>query len=357
MQKDCNRKQQSNISKVFKSNFFSPQLVDMANVPATAKREAIKKVKKTLAKEGIKLENIKLVKGKAPKKPLKVVNPLTSRKMVKDGPTFKKLIEEGYKFVPVKKANRQMIAGVLVPPKSVIEKVAKENKIPTENVRQVVANRVANIASGIFGGAAVAVQAQAQAPEPNLRQMQNQRNELAEKPRLNEAERKEMVVLNRNINQVAQLNRVENQLVNVRPRNNEVREAINEVRETRNEVPVNQNKLKTVLGNAEQVVIKANENTLTQRKNAEPVNVPNVAPPAPRTKINAKPNLANVRNNGVRVGKTNNNTGTRNVTGGAVPIASPVGPARPIGEKTVNGEKEAKNFDRTLGEALAKIVK
>ena len=331
----------------------------MANVPATAKREAIKKVKKTLAKEGIKLENIKLAKGKAPKKPLKVVNPITSRKMDKDGPTFKKLIEEGYKFVPVKKANRQMIAGVLVPPTSVIEKVAKENKTPTENVRQVVATRVANIASGIFGGAAVAAQtpAPAPAPEPNLRQMQNQRNELAEKPRLNEAERKEMNVLNRNINQVTQLNRVENKLMNVRPRNNEVREAINEVRFAKGVVPVRENKLQTVLGNAEEVIVKANENMLTERKNEEPVNVPNVAPPAPKTKINARPNLANVRNNGVRVGKTNNNTGTRNVTTGAVPIASPVGPARPVGERTVNGEKEAKNFDRTLGEALAKIVK
>ena len=316
----------------------------MANIPATAKREAIKKVKKTLAKEGIKLENIKLAKGKAPKKPLKVINPLTSRKMDKDGPTFKKLIEEGYKFVPVKKANRQMIAGVLVPPASVIEKVAKENKTPTENVRQVVATRVANIASGIFGGAAVAAQAPAPSPEPNLRQMQNQRNELAEKPRLNEAERKEMNVLNRNINQVTQLNRVENKLMNVRPRNNEVREAINEVRFAKGVVPVRENKLQTVLGNAEEVVVKANENMLTERKNEEPVNVPNVAPPAPKTKINARPNLANVRNNGVRVGKTNNVTGTRNVTTGAVPIASPVGPARPIGERTVNGEKEAKKF-------------
>src|SRR6056300_1566560 len=186
IQKDRNRKQQSNISKVFKSNFFSPQLVDMANVPATAKREAIKKVKKTLAKEGIKLENIKLAKGKAPKKPLKVINPLTSRKMDKDGPTFKKLIEEGYKFVPVKKANRQLIAGVLVPPKSIIEKVAKENKTPTENVRQDVATRVANIASGIFGGAPVTAPTQEpnQGPNqgPNLRQMQMQRNVLAEKP-------------------------------------------------------------------------------------------------------------------------------------------------------------------------------
>ena len=312
----------------------------MANVPATAKREAIKKVKKTLAKEGIKLENIKLAKGKAPKKPLKVVNPLTSRKMDKDGPTFKKLIEEGYKFVPVKKANRQLIAGVLVPPKSVIEKVAKQNNIKPETLQAAVTSRVTNFASGIFGGAAPAT-----AP-PNLRQMQNQRNELAEKPRLNEAERKEMNVLNRNINQVAQLNRAENQLVNVRPRNNQVREAINEVRETRNEVPVNQNKLKTVLGNAEQAVIKTNETVPVEKQ-------PNII----KTKINAKPNLANVKNNGVRVGKTNNNTGIRNVATGAAPITSPVGPARPIGEKTVNGEKEAKNFDRTLGEALAKIVK
>ena len=312
----------------------------MANVPATAKREAIKKVKKTLAKEGIKLENIKLAKGKAPKKPLKVVNPLTSRKMDKDGPTFKKLIEEGYKFVPVKKANRQLIAGVLVPPTSVIEKVAKQNNIKPETLQAAVTSRVTNFASGIFGGAAPAT-----AP-PNLRQMQNQRNELAEKPRLNEAERKQMNVLNRNINQVAQLNRAENQLVNTRPRNNQVREAINEVRETRNEVPVNQNKLKTVLGNAEQAVIKTNETVPVEKQ-----------PEVVKTKINAKPNLANVRNNGVRVGKTNNNTGTRNATGGAVAIASPVGPARPIGEKFVNGEKEAKNFDRTLGEALAKIVK
>jgi hypothetical protein len=311
----------------------------MANIPATAKREAIQKVKKSLAKEGIKLENIKLVKGKAPKKPLKVVNPLTSRKMDKDGPTFKKLIEEGYKFVPVKKANRQLIAGVLVPPKSVIEKIAKQNNIKPETLQAAVTSRVTNFASGIFGAAP------ATAP-PNLRQMQNQRNELAEKPRLNEAERKQMNVLNRNINQVAQLNRAENQLVNARPRNNQVREAINEVRETRNEVPVNQNKLKTVLGNAEQVVFKTNETVPVEKQ-----------PEVVKTKINAKPNLANVRNNGVRVGKTNNNTGTRNAAAGAVPITSPVGPARPIGEKTVNGEKEAKNFDRTLGEALAKIVK
>ena len=330
----------------------------MANIPASAKRKAVEKVKKTLAKEGIKLKDIKLAKGKAPKKPLKVINPLTSRKMVKDGPTFKKLLDEGYKFVPVKKANREMIAGVMVPPKSVIDKVAKENNIPAENARKVVATRVANIASGIFGGAAVAapVAVAAPAPEPNLRQMQNQRNELAEKPRLNEAERNEMNVLNRNINQVTQLNRVENKLVNVRPRNNEVREAINEVRFAKSVVPVRENKLQTVLGNAEEVIVKANENTLTERKNEEPVNVPNVAPPAPKTKINARPNLANVRNNGVRVGKTNN-TGTRNVAAGAVPIVSPVGPARPLGEKTVNGEKEARNFDRTLGEALAKIVK
>ena len=315
----------------------------MANVPATAKRAANKKVKKTLAKEGIKLENIKLAKGKAPKKPLKVVNPLTSRKMDKDGPTFKKLIEEGYKFVPVKKANRQLIAGVLVPPTSVIEKVAKQNNIKPETLQAAVTSRVTNFASGIFGAA---VTAPARAPEPILRQMQNQRNELAEKPRLNEAERKQMNVLNRNINQVTQLNRAENQLVNARPRNNQVREAINEVRETRNEVPVNQNKLKTVLGNAEQAVIKTNETVPVEKQ-----------PEVVKTKINAKPNLANVRNNGVRVGKTNNNTGTRNAAAGAAPITSPVGPARPIGEKTVNGEKEAKNFDRTLGEALAKIVK
>jgi regulator of replication initiation timing len=260
--------------------------------------------------------------------------------MDKDGPTFKKLIEEGYKFVPVKKANRQLIAGVLVPPTSVIEKVAKQNNIKPETLQAAVTSRVTNFASGIFGGAAPAT-----AP-PNLRQMQNQRNELAEKPRLNEAERKQMNVLNRNINQVAQLNRAENQLVNARPRNNQVREAINEVRETRNEVPVKQNKLKTVLGNAEQVVFKTNETVPVEKQ-----------PEVVKTKINAKPNLANVRNNGVRVGKTNNNTGTRNAAAGAVPITSPVGPARPIGEKTINGEKEAKNFDRTLGEALAKIVK
>jgi regulator of replication initiation timing len=309
------------------------------NIPASAKREAIKKVKQTLAKEGIKLKDIKLAKGKAPKKPLKVVNPLTGRKMAKDGPTFKKLIEEGYKFVPVKKANRELIAGVLMPPKTVIENVAKQNNIKPETLQAAVTSRVTNFASGIFGGAP------ATAP-PNLRQMQNQRNELAEKPRLNEAERKEMVVLNRNINQMTQLNRAENQLVNVRPRNNQVREAINEVRETRNEVPVNQNKLQTVIGNAEQVVAKTNETVPAEKQ-------PNIV----KTKINAKPNLVNVRNNGVSVGKTNNVvTGTRNATGGAAPIASPIG-VRPIGEKSVNGNKEAKNFDRTLGEALAKIVK
>ena len=330
----------------------------MANVPATAKREAIKKVKKTLAKEGIKLENIKLAKGKAPKKPLKVVNPITSRKMDKDGPTFKKLIEEGYKFVPVKKANRQMIAGVLVPPASVIEKVAKENKTPTENVRQVVATRVANIASGIFGGAPVTAPNREPNQGPNLRQMQNQRNVLAEKPRLNEAERKEMNVLNRNINQVTKLNRVENQLNNIRPRNNQVREAINEVTQTRNNVPVTENKFKAVIGNAEEVVIKANENVLTQRENREPRPEAVKAEPTPKTKINvnANRNRVNVGNNRMGVAKNNGNLATRNTTSGAAPPVAPVGNVRPIGNKTENGEKEAKNFDRTLGEALSKIV-
>ena len=330
----------------------------MANVPATAKREAIKKVKKTLAKEGIKLENIKLAKGKAPKKPLKVVNPLTSRKMVKDGPTFKKLIEQGFKFISVKKANRQMIAGVLVPPKNAIESFAKENKVPEENVRQVVATRVANIASGIFGGAPVTAPNREPNQGPNLRQMQNQRNVLAEKPRLNEAERKEMNVLNRNINQVTKLNRVENQLNNIRPRNNQVREAINEVTQTRNNVPVAENKFKAVIGNAEEVVIKANENVLTQRENREPRPEAVKAEPTPKTKINvnANSNRVNVGNNRMGVAKNNGNLATRNATSGAAPLVAPVGNVRPIGNKTKNGEKEAKNFDRTLGEALSKIV-
>ena len=333
----------------------------MANIPASAKRKAVKKVKKTLAKEGIKLKDIKLAKGKAPKKPLKVVNPLTSRKMVKDGPTFKKLIVQGYKFVPVKKANRQMIAGVMVPPKNAIESFAKENKVPEENVRQVVATRVANIASGIFGGAAVAeapVPAPVPAPEPNLRQMQNRRNVLAEKPRLNEAERKEMNVLNRNINQVTNLNRVENQLNNIRPVTPEVRENIGVVREARAEVPVAENKFKAVIGNAEKVVIKANENVLTQRENREPRPEAVKAEPTPKTKINvnASRNRVNVGNNRMGVAKNNGNLATRNATSGAAPLVAPVGNVRPIGNKTKNGEKEAKNFDRTLGEALSKIV-
>jgi len=330
----------------------------MANIPASAKREAIKKVKKTLAKEGIKLKDIKLAKGKAPKKPLKVVNPLTGRKMAKDGPTFKKLIEQGFKFISVKKANRQMIAGVLVPPKNAIESFAKENKVPEENVRQVVATRVANIASGIFGGAPVTAPNREPNREPNLRQMQNQRNVLAEKPRLNEAERKEMNVLNRNINQVTKLNRVENQLNNIRPRNNEVREAINEVAQTRNNVPVVENKFKAVIGNAEEVVIKANETVLTQRENREPRPEAVKAEPAPKTKINvnAGSNRVNVGNNRMGIAKNNGNLATRNATSGAAPLVAPVGNVRPIGNKTENKEKEAKNFDRTLGEALAKIV-
>ena len=330
----------------------------MANIPASAKRKAVEKVKKTLAKEGIKLKDIKLAKGKAPKKPLKVVNPLTGRKMAKDGPTFKKLIEQGFKFISVKKANRQMIAGVLVPPKNAIESFAKENKVPEENVRQVVATRVANIASGIFGGAPVTAPNREPNQGPNLRQMQNQRNVLAEKPRLNEAERKEMNVLNRNINQVTKLNRVENQLNNIRPRNNEVREAINEVTQTRNNVPVAENKFKAVIGNAEEVVIKANENVLTQRENREPRPEAVKAEPTPKTKINvnANSNRVNVGNNRMGVAKNNGNLATRNATSGAAPLVAPVGNVRPIGNKTKNGEKEAKNFDRTLGEALSKIV-
>ena len=334
----------------------------MANIPASAKREAIKKVKKTLAKEGIKLKDIKLAKGKAPKKPLKVVNPLTGRKMAKDGPTFKKLIEQGFKFISVKKANRQMIAGVLVPPKNAIESFAKENKVPEENVRQVVATRVANIASGIFGGAPVTAPNREPNREPNqgpnLRQMQMQRNVLAEKPRLNEAERKEMNVLNRNINQVTNLNRVENQLKNIRPATPEVRENIGAVRETRAEVPVAENKFKAVIGNAEEVVIKSNENVLTQRENREPRAEVAKAEPTPKTKINvnANSNRVNVGNNRMGIAKNNGTLATRNVTSGAAPPMAPVGNVRPIGNKTENKEKEAKNFDRTLGEALSKIV-
>ena len=330
----------------------------MANIPASAKRKAVEKVKKTLAKEGIKLKDIKLAKGKAPKKPLKVVNPLTGRKMAKDGPTFKKLIEQGFKFISVKKANRQMIAGVLVPPKNAIESFAKENKVPEENVRQVVATRVANIASGIFGGAPVTAPNREPNQGPNLRQMQNQRNVLAEKPRLNEAERKEMNVLNRNINQVTNLNRVENKLNNIRPVTPEVRENIGVVREARAEVPVAENKFKAVIGNAEKVVIKANENVLTQRENREPRPEAVKAEPTPKTKINvnASRNRVNVGNNRMGVAKNNGNLATRNATSGAAPLVAPVGNVRPIGNKTKNGEKEAKNFDRTLGEALSKIV-
>jgi len=325
------------------------------NIPASAKREAIKKVKKTLAKEGIKLKDIKLAKGKAPKKPLKVVNPLTGRRIIKDGPMFNKLIVQGYKFISVKKANRQMIAGVMVPPKNAIEIFAKENKVPEENVRQVVATRVANIASGIFGGTPVPSPNQV----PNLRQMQNQRNVLAAKPRLNEAERTQMNVLNRNINQVATLNRVENKLNNIRPRNNEVRETINEVAQTRNNVPVAENKLKTVLGNAEQVVIKANENVLTQRGNREPRPEVAKAEPTPKTKINVNTNSnrVNLGNTSTGIAKNNGNLVTRNVTSGAAPLVAPVGNARPLGNKTKNKTKEDVNFDKTLGEALTKIVK
>ena len=327
----------------------------MANIPASAKRKAVKKVKKTLAKEGIKLKDIKLAKGKAPKKPLKVVNPLTGRRIIKDGPMFKKLIVQGYKFISVKKANRQMIAGVMVPPKNAIEIFAKENKVPEENVRQVVATRVANIASGIFGGTPVPSPNQV----PNLRQMQNQRNVLAAKPRLNEAERTQMNVLNRNINQVATLNRVENKLNNIRPRNNEVRETINEVAQTRNNVPVAENKLKTVLGNAEQVVIKANENVLTQRGNREPRPEVAKAEPTPKTKINVNTNSnrVNLGNTSTGIAKNNGNLVTRNVTSGAAPLVAPVGNARPLGNKTKNKTKEDVNFDKTLGEALTKIVK
>ena len=329
------------------------------NIPASAKREAIKKVKKTLAKEGIKLKDIKLAKGKAPKKPLKVVNPLTGRRIIKDGPMFKKLIVQGYKFISVKKANRQMIAGVMVPPKNAIEIFAKENKVPEENVRQVVATRVANIASGIFGGTPVTAPNREPNREPNLRQMQNQRNVLAAKPRLNEAERTQMNVLNRNINQVTNLNRVENKLKNIRPVTPEVRENIGAVRETRAEVPVAENKFKTVLGNAEQVVINANENVLTQRGNREPRPEVAKAEPTPKTKINvnAGSNRVNLGNTSTGFAKNNGNLVTRNATLGAAPLVAPVGNARPLGNKTKNKTKEDVNFDKTLGEALTKIIK
>jgi len=326
------------------------------NIPASAKREAIEKVKKTLAKEGIKLKDIKLAKGKAPKKPLKVVNPITGRKVVKGGPTFKKLVAQGFKFISVKKANRQMIAGILVPPKNVIERFAKENKVPEENVRQVVANRVANIASGIFGGTPV--------QRPNMRQVQNQkqRNALEENERkrrnaLEENERKRRNALEENERKRRNaLLRMEGNLGGISPATSEVRENIGAVRETLAKVPVPENKFKAVIGNAEQVVVKANENVLTQRNNREPRPEGEKAEPTPQTKINARPKFANVGNNRMGIAENNGNLATRNATSGAASPVAPVRNVRPLGNKTESKEQNERNLDRALANALAKIV-
>ena len=315
------------------------------NIPASAKREAIEKVKKTLAKEGIKLKDIKLAKGKAPKKPLKVVNPITGRKVVKGGPTFKKLVAQGFKFISVKKANRQMIAGILVPPKNVIERFAKENKVPEENVRQVVANRVANIASGIFGGTPV--------QRPNMRQVQNQKQRNA----LEENERKRRNALEENERkQRNALLRMEGNLGGISPATSEVRENIGAVRETLAKVPVPENKFKAVIGNAEQVVVKANENVLTQRNNREPRPEGEKAEPTPQTKINARPKFANVGNNRMGIAENNGNLATRNATSGAASPVAPVRNVRPLGNKTESKEQNERNLDRALANALAKIV-
>ena len=151
---------------------------------------------------------------------------------------------------------------------------------------------------------------------------------------------------------------MENKLNNIRPVTPEVRENIGAVREARAEVPVAENKFKAVIGNAEEVVIKSNENVLTQRENREPRAEVAKAEPTPKTKINvnANSNRVNVGNNRMGIAKNNVALATRNVTSGAAPPMAPVGNVRPIGNKTENKEKEAKNFDRTLGEALSKIV-
>jgi len=73
--------------------------------------------------------------------------------------------------------------------------------------------------------------------------------------------------------------------------------------------------------------------------------------------VNTNSNRVNLGNTSTGIAKNNGNLVTRNVTSGAAPLVAPVGNARPLGNKTKNKTKEDVNFDKTLGEALTKIVK
>ena len=115
-------------------------------------KSVIKSVEKSLKKKNYEVVSIrikKIPKKAPPKKQIaKVLNPVTGRLIIKGGPRFIQLIEEGYSFRVIKKKLKTRITGYLVPPETVVKTIAKKEKVPVSvvknEIKQNINNQVAN---------------------------------------------------------------------------------------------------------------------------------------------------------------------------------------------------------------------
>ena len=117
----------------------------------TAKKtkSVIKSVKKNLKKKDYEIVSIKIKKipKKSPPKKkamAKVLNPVSGRLIIKGGPRFIELLEQGYSFRIIRKKVKTRIAGYLVPPETVVKTIAKKQKVSVNSVKNEINNRIVN---------------------------------------------------------------------------------------------------------------------------------------------------------------------------------------------------------------------
>jgi len=118
---------------------------------ATTKKtkSVIKSVKKNLKKKDYEIVSIKIkkIQKKTPPKKkaiAKVLNPVSGRLIIKGGPRFIELLEEGYSFRVIRKKVKTRIAGYLVPPETVVKTIAKKQKVSVNSVKNEINNRIVN---------------------------------------------------------------------------------------------------------------------------------------------------------------------------------------------------------------------
>jgi len=140
-------------------------------------KSVIKSVKKSLKKKDYEVVSIKIKKipkKTSPKKQIaKVLNPVTGHLIIKGGPRFIELLEEGYSFRIIKKKVKTRITGYLVPPETVVKTIAKKknvstgvvkneikkninnhvgNEAPKQNAKEKLGSALGGLASGILSG-------------------------------------------------------------------------------------------------------------------------------------------------------------------------------------------------------------